>query len=199
MDEEEIKLQVQEILESIPDDFDILEAQINPAVINEYIDTSEKMDFEEYNEQDLAEEGEKLFSSDVPDETKKKILILLAHSGTVKSYRIIEKYSKNIDAGLKDWCLLSLRESRMLLENYLSDEAQGFVLTGLGGRDGKLRYLFIMTSATGGSFTVFQKDMIRNEFLIVTERFNSELETIDFDKNYAMHWMWPLAMSLKKA
>ncbi len=55
----------------------------------------------------------------------------------------------------------------------------------MGGKENKLRYFFIITSTTGISFTESQNDLIKHNFLIVAEKFNSELETINFEKNYS--------------
>lgn len=112
-------------------------------------------------------------------------MILLAHNATVDSYRTIEKYLKLSDGKLKDWSILSLKECKMFLENYLLDENQGFISTGLGGKNNKLRYFFLILSHSDAPFNDNQKKIIEKNFIDVANSFNSEIEEINFDINYA--------------
>ena len=131
-------------------------------------------------------ESSKLFSEKTPVETKKRILILLAHFGTPESYRILEKYLKSSEQNLRDWALLSLKECRMFLESALLEEEGGFISTGLGGKDNKLRYYFIVSSKGGLTFSESHRDTLKRGFETISQKYNSEIEEINFESNYAM-------------
>jgi hypothetical protein len=117
---------------------------------------------------------------------KKRTLILLAHFGTAESYKILEKYLKSSERTLRDWALLSLKECRMFLESALLEEEGGFISTGLGGKDNKLRYYFIVGSKGGLSFSETHRNTLNAWFETISQRYNSEIEEINFETNYAM-------------
>ena len=131
--------------------------------------------------------SEDLFNPDSPVADKKKILINLAHLGTVEAYRIIEKYVKDgVDKRLKEWAMLSLKECRMFLESNLTEESKGFVSTGLGGKGNKLRYYFVIGSNDAVPFSQRQKKIIEQEFASVCRKHYSLIEEIQFQKNYSL-------------
>ena len=126
------------------DSFSLMESAIALSVQDEYFNLSKSIDFGNIDFKDVLKKSETLFFENTPIETKKRMLILLAHRGTVESFRILEKYLKISEGNLRDWALLSLKECRMFLESALLKEESGFISTGLGGRDNKLRYYFIV-------------------------------------------------------
>ena len=143
MTENKDKSQIQEFLDSIPDDFDILADGIDVVTQSEYISCSKKVG-SIHAQKAIFDKAEGLFSEELPVENKKRILVELAHLGTVESYRAIEKFLKCCDEELKGWTLLSLQECRLFLEGDLLDDNKGFISTGLGGKGGKLRYCFVI-------------------------------------------------------
>jgi len=111
--------------------FVLIDEPINLSTQKEYVSFSETIDFDNVDYKEVLTGSDKLFYKDTPIESKKKILILLAHLGTPESCRILEKYLKSSEANLRDWALLSLKECRMFLESVLLKEEGGFVPTGL--------------------------------------------------------------------
>lgn len=175
---------IRKFLEYLPDKFDILEEGIDFQTQKEYIEHSESFERGELTEKETLSLSNILFNQDVPIKAKKKSLSLLAHLGTILAFRQIEKYNKNPDKGLKQWTLLALQESKMFLEQSLLDESIGFISTGLGGLDNKLRYYFLVLPSTDRPFTKIQKDTIRDEFYLVCKNLNSILETIDLADSF---------------
>ena len=116
---------IRKFLNEIPDEFKILEEQIDPGIQEEYFKLSDSINIENYSEKEILMESEKLFNKSISHEYKKKIMVLLAHLGTVKSYRIIERYIKKSKDELKEWSLLSIHECKMYLESSLLDESKG--------------------------------------------------------------------------
>ena len=79
---------------------------------------------------------------------------------------------------------MALRESRMLLESDLLEEEKGFISTGLGGRENRLRYCFVIRSNDGAPFHQRQMNIIQEQFKRTCEELEAELESLSFQKNY---------------
>lgn len=164
----------------------LIDEPIDLSTQEEYISFSETIDFDNVDYKEVLTGSDKLFYKDTPIESKKKILFLLAHLGTPESCRILEKYLKSPEANLRDWALLSLKECRMFLESILLKEEGGFVSTGLGGKDNKLRYYFIVSSKDGLPFSEFHRNTLKREFETASCKHKSEIEVINFEATYAM-------------
>jgi len=175
---------IRKFLENIPDKFDILKEGIDVQTQKEYIDYSHTFDHGELTEKETLFLSNILFDNDAPVEAKKKALALLAHLGTIIAFRQIEKYHKNPDKDLKQWAALALQECKMFLESSLIDVSMGFISSGLGGLNNRLRYYFLILPSTEKPFTKTQKDIIKEELPIVCKNLNSVLETIDFSENF---------------
>ncbi len=185
MDEENIKEKIQKILKYLPGNFNILEEQIDVTVQKEYLDFINTINFKKYSEDEIIKESKNLFLENVDNDIKKRNLILLAHLGTVKSYRIIEKFYNNSTDEIRKWSLLALQECRMFLQSYLTDEDQAYISSGLGGKGKKLRYFIVIISINNKPFTETHKKLIKEEFKLISKEYNSEIEEISFNKNYS--------------
>ena len=168
------------------DSFGLMDDAVDLPIQQEYYKLSEAIDFGNIDYKEVLKESKKLFSENTPAETKKRILILLAHFGTAESYGIIEKYLKGAKENLRDWALLSLKECRMFLESDLLEVEGGFISTGLGGKDNKLRYYFIVSSKGGLTFSETHRNTLKREFETINQKYNCEIEEINFEPNYAM-------------
>ena len=168
------------------DSFDVMEEAIDLSIQQEYDSFSETIDINNVGYKEVLKESKHLFLGNIPIETKKRILILLAHFGNAESYRIIEKYLKESEENLRDWALLSLKECRMFLESALLEEEGGIISTGLGGKDNKFRYYFIVSSKGGLTFSETHRNTLKREFETISQKYNSEIEEINFEPNYAM-------------
>ncbi len=168
------------------DSFASVDEAVDLSTQEEYVRFSERIDFDQVDYEEVLAESDKLFHDDFPLELKKKILILLAHLGTPESYKIIEKYLKISKEDLRHWALLSLKECRTFLESVLLQEDGGFISTGLGGRDNKLRYYFIVSSKDGLPFSETHRNTLKRGFETIGHKYKSEIEEIDFETTYAM-------------
>ena len=173
-------------LENNLDSFSVMETAIELSVQEEYFNLSETIDFGNIDYKEVFKESKRLFSENTPAETKKRILILLAHFGSAESYGLIEKYLKGAKENLRDWALLSLKECRMFLESDLLEVEGGFISTGLGGKDNKLRHYFIVSSKGGLTFSETRRNTLKREFETINQKYNCEIEEINFEPNYAM-------------
>jgi hypothetical protein len=171
---------------NVLDGFTLLDEPIDLSIQEEYVSFSEAIDFDTIDYEGTLTEGEKLFYEYTPIESKKKILILLAHLGTAESCRILEKYLKISEGNLRDWVLLSLKECRMFLESVLLQEEGGFISTGLGGKGNRLRYCFIVSSKDGLPFSETRRNNLKRGFETISHKYKSEIEEINFEATYAM-------------
>jgi hypothetical protein len=178
MNEEFLYRKIQEALKNIPENFNILEEQIDVQLQMTYFEFSRKLR-EEEDLSTLNGYKDSLFDLLVSEENKKKILVALASSAEVESFRTIERFLKKPDPGLKDWAILALQESRMLLQSSLLDEQQVFISTGLGGKGRSLRYFVVFLNKEGNGLTKMQQKLLRDELRYVIEKNDGELE--DFD------------------
>lgn len=168
------------------DGFNVMEDAIDLSIQRGYFNLSETIDFDNVDYTEVLKESIKLFSENTPTEAKKRILILLAHFGTAESYRTLERYLKVPEQNLKDWALLSLKECRMFLESALLEEEGGIISTGLGGKDNKFRYYFIVSLKGGLTFSETHRNTLKRQFETISQKYNSEIEEINFEPDYAM-------------
>lgn len=138
---------------------------------NEYVDRNELVSL--------------LFTPGLDVDEKRKCLSLLAGMPDVAAYRAIETYhSSPLEPELTNWSAMALVESRILLTSDLTGEQQIFVSTGLGGRNGKLRYFFVVSSKDNLPFTGLQKEIIEREFHFQFEKLNIEFEKTENKEGY---------------
>ncbi len=120
----------------------------------------------------------------VPVEEKKDYLMLLAHSKSVKGYRLLEQYARLPNPEVADWAYMALMESRISLESELSDEKQIYISTGLGGREGKLRFYVLILSVGNQPFQEYQRNVIEREFPFELTQQDCEIEYLKIAEQY---------------
>ena len=168
------------------DSFVLIDEAIDLSIQKEHLHFSETIGFDNVDYEEVLTESDKLFCGDTPIELKKRILVLLAHLGTPESCRTIEKYLKISEGNLRDWALLSLKKCRMFLESVLLQEESGLISTGLGGKENKLRYYFIVSSKHGLPFLETDRNTLKSGFETISHKYKSEIEEINFEATYAM-------------
>lgn len=171
------------------------EMKSNMHMLNEIVPVEEQMKYFQYSKyiqsQDASMQPDRnymigrLFSPGVNIEDKRYYLSALAGVADVAAYRAIETYhSSPLEYELTNWSALALAESKILLDADLSGEKQFFVSTGLGGKNGKLRYFSVIASEDRSDFTDFQIETIRKELEFAYDTSEVEIESIDFKGNY---------------
>lgn len=174
---------IQEILGTFGGNYRILEHQVDVKVQIDYFDLSRNLQRDFDPDQVLSKEND-LYNPEISIESKKELLVSFASIDKPEAYRIIERFAQNAPAELKDWAVLSLQESRLLLESKLLEEHQVFISTGLGGLKDKLRYFIALFSETNVEFTDIQKNLIKSEFEFIFPRYEAEVEKIEYFANY---------------
>jgi hypothetical protein len=180
MNEKE-KSEILKIFESIPDEFRVVESQINSDTITEYYELLEKLEKEGQSNNLKEFSGWKDLKS---KEAIKELLVILSEVGDVKSYREIEKISESKYPEIIEFAHVALKFARLNLENQLSDEPIGFVSSELGGKENKLRYYFVIKSKK--EIEKKKETMIVDELQKICGRSDSEFEEIENHSNYVL-------------
>jgi len=188
---------IREILGDSPGNLKVLEEQIDMDLQLEYYECSRKMR-EEKDESWAMEHIQYLEEPGYSTDVKKEILARLASMAHTECYRAIESFLGSAEEPLRTWGVLSLNESRMVLESKIMDENQVFISTGLGGKNEKLRYFVVLMSRSGIPLSDSQKMVIQNEFGLVLKKFHGVLEESDFSGSLAtIMLLLPMKFSLK--
>ncbi len=186
MEEDNIYRKIQEAISSLPENFSILEEQIDVELQMEYFNYGRDMK-SGFSEELIAQHQDDLFNPDVPVEEKKNLLVLLASQDKVGAFRTIEKYAHSPDPELRKWSILALQESRMVIQSSLMDEQQVYISTGLGGKNQNLRYFVVFVGKENvKEYSLVQERLIRTELEYALRNNHGELEEIYFTDNLAI-------------
>lgn len=172
-------------LNNIPENYKILEETIDIEIQKEFFESSKniKIDLEL---DVLPEMINKLNYVETSVDECKILLQKLASFDSVEAFRAIETYSKSPRHELKDWSILSLQQSKMLLQCSLLDEQQVFISTGLGGKNHKLRYYIIFPfNQNVRRISKIQKEALVSELNFFMAKYDAETESAEFSKRYA--------------
>ncbi|NJM15294.1 MAG: hypothetical protein HC896_07880 [Bacteroidales bacterium] len=169
-DYENIYKQLNSLIGECNGQLSILEEQIDIDLQAEYFDYSSNYRSVKSNDEILHYKDE-IFSKELTIEDKKQRFVELASVEEIEAFRTIEKYLKQSNSGLLyDWAVLAYQESRMLIESKLLDENQVFISTGLGGKDGKLRYFIVLLSRGLQIYPVAAQCLKQRNNLLFTEK-----------------------------
>ncbi len=186
MEEDNIYRKIQEAISSLPDNFSILEEQIDVELQMEYFNFRQNLQ-SGYTQKKILQFQKDLSDPVVSLEAKKNILVILASQEKVKTFRAIEKYACNPDPELRQWSILALQESRMVIQSSLLDEQQVYISTGLGGKGQKLRYFVVFIGRENGvKYSLVQCKIIQTELEFALKKHNGTLEEISFHDNLAV-------------
>jgi hypothetical protein len=198
MENENIYDKIRELLGTIPVNFNILEEKIDIDLQMQYFEFSKNVK-ESLGREEILKNKEDIFDLTLPEKTRMTRFAELASIESVEAYRTIERYISSTISALKQWAILALQESRMLLESRLLDENQVFISTGLGGKGTKLRYFVVLLLKEGKEFSELNKKIVRNEAEMVLHKFNGEIEKISFTGGYAtLMVIMPLQVPIKQ-
>lgn len=185
MEEDKFYQNIQKALEDLPDNFSILEEQIDIEVQMKYFEYT-KSNRDNPDVQACFEHREELFDQNVPDDRKMEILTSIAVYDDVKAYRTLEKFVAESVGELKQWGILALQESRMLLQSSLLDEQQVFISTGLGGKGKKLRYFVVFINRdTDQLLSSTQQKLLKDELVFELNKHEGVFESMDFMEGFS--------------
>lgn len=189
---------IEELLNNLPENFKILEETIDIDVQKEFFESSQDIDFNA-NSNEIEKLIRQLNDGNLAFNDKKLVLQKLAMTDSIASFRAIEAFQRNPPIELRDWAILALQQSQMIIQSSLLDEQQVFISTGLGGKNDKLRYFLIFPYELQIEIDAIQKNMLEKELGFFLQQYNGELEEIDFNVGYATACgLVPLAMPVSE-
>ncbi|WP_163713735.1 hypothetical protein [Mangrovibacterium lignilyticum] len=198
MEENNNLKKIQEAIESLPDNFSILEEQIDVELQMQYFEfTKDKTNNQGIEDFEAAEA--QLYDPEISETDKKKLLVRLAGHDKVESFRIIERFRTQAEGPMRNWAILAIQEARMILQSSLLDEQQVYISTGLGGKGQNIRYFItLLNQDIEEDFTPTQKKLIETEFQYFLNKSEGELEEMNFDKGFALGlFLFPLKKNLQ--
>jgi hypothetical protein len=189
MDEEVNYENIIDLLNNIPDNFNILEETIDVEVQRDYFESAK--DIAPFDQNEIDEMINVLDKNELSVDESKTLLQKLASVENVAAFRALERYVQNPAPELKDWAVLALQQSRMVLQSSLFDEQQVFISTGLGGKNNKLRYFLIIPfkNVEDKQLTETQKSILEKELKYFSEHYDAEFESIEFYDKFAVSLM----------
>lgn len=198
MEEDQFYSNIQKALENLPENYSILEEQIEIEVQMKYFEYS-KSTKERNISAECFENKEELFDDKIDVERKKEILSAIASLDDVKAYRTLEKFVNEAEGDIKQWGILALQESRMLIQSSLLDEQQVFISTGLGGKGKKLRYYVVFINKEKEQLlSSVQQKLVHDELSYELNQNDGEFESIDFMEGFSTALViLPLHVELK--
>ena len=199
MQDEEFYNNLQKALENLPENFSILEEQIEIEVQMKYFDFSKALRKKNIQEE-CFNSRQDLFIPDIGEDRKKEILSSIATIDDVKAFRTIERFVSQSEGELKQWAILALQESRMLIQSSLLDEQQVFISTGLGGKGQKLRYYVVFINRNEKNIlTKTQQKLLKNELIFELKSNEGDFESMDFMEGFSTSLvMLPLQSDIKQ-
>lgn len=198
MEEKHFYQNIQKVLESLPENFSILEEQIDIDIQVKYFDLARKIR-SEINAGESFENRDELYSDLVTEKRKRELLLSLAAIDDVKAFRSIEKFAGDAKGEIKQWAILALQESRMLIQSSLLDEQQVFISTGLGGKGKKIRYYVVFVNKNKNEIlSGTQQKLLKEELIFGLNKNDGEFETMDFTEGFStVLVMLPLQSDIK--
>ena len=175
------KSEIENILNSIPNEFRVIENRINGKVIDEYYEIADNL---ENKNQDKIRQNQDKWTELKSQNDIKELLVCLSEIGNVKSYRKIEEITKSGKSEILDFSFVALKFARLNLENNLSDEPIGFISTELGGKGNKTRCYFVVKSKD--KIENNKESKIIDELRDICNKNDSELEEIENHGKYIL-------------
>ena len=199
MEEREFYQNIRKVLDDLPDNFSILEEQIDIEVQMKYFERARKVRSRK-RASECFENREQLFAPETSNARKKEILLSIAILDDVKAFRTIEKFVDVAEGELKQWATLAFQESKMLIQSTLLDEQLVFISTGLGGKGQKLRYYVVFINKNQQEIlNPIQQKLLKDEVIFELSHHDGEFESMDFSEGFAtVLAMLPLQSDLKQ-
>lgn len=188
---------IQKLLDSLPENLNILDAQVNIDIQLEYFELSKKVN-KKFIEADIIDKSRLLYTEELSIENKKELLIQIASIEEPKAFRILENYEKSAENEMHDWSLLALQENKMLLQGKYLDEPQVFISTGLGGQNNLLRYFAVFFKKDESVLSKIQHKVVKNEIEVHFTGITHKIESLEFfDKYVTLTILLPINCDLR--
>jgi len=196
---DDLENQVSSILDDLPDPkkWRIAQKGVSLSAQRAYLDYHHPIDLEQHAHVDVSAISERLLSSDTPMDEKKKALAILAHTGSIEAYRVLQEYTARADKELEEWSVLALQECQAFIETLFSDQSVAVIAGGLGGEEHGMRYFFAVAAKENRVFTGIEQAVVELAFQEASGQLGCEIEEMQFSQGYAaMKALIPLEVAI---
>jgi hypothetical protein len=196
---DDLENQLSIILDDLPEPkkWRIAQKGVSLSAQREYLDYHHTIDLEQYAHVDVSAISERLLSLETPMGEKKKALAILAHTGSIEAYRVLQEYTARADEELGEWSVLALQECQAFIEASLSDQSVAVIAGGLGGEEHGMRYFFAVAAKENRAFTGAEQVVVELAFQEASGQLGCEIEEMQFSQGYAaMKALIPLEVAV---
>jgi hypothetical protein len=138
------------------------------------------------NEASVEALMEQAFDAGVPLEERKLMLVRLSCSEEVEVLRALEQHEKNCsDEEIKDILTMCVYQCRNGVESALLGEQHAVLVSGMGGKDNKIRYFAALATLSGQPWTTTEQHLLREELLLASKEHDAVVEMLEFSGKYA--------------
>ena len=198
MDKDIIADKILDKIKSGDSNFSVFEEGTNFDLQINYADFIVKQKKEDLKSNDIEKDINELFSDNTDNERKKLLSARLSFVDDVKAFRALEKFADIENNELHDWAVLTLQQSRILIETALTDESRIYISSGMGGVGNKLRFFCIFTTLNKTKFIDLQKSIVEKEINYTLPLYDGVVEEIIFYDTYVSFTsLIPINISLK--
>lgn len=162
-----------------------LDINLGKDFILEFLESYSKIAKKETNFEELLKNNPLESETATDDEIKHWLVHISTHTQP-QAIEILKTLRQNPSferlhawAQMCDTILKANFKSEMLNEN------QMFMLTGMGGRDNKIRMFVGFVAENGSDFSPAQTKLLKNELEFTLKQHNGELESIEFEQEIA--------------
>ena len=193
--DQKIKDRIDALLKGKLDDIKVIEFGIDFQVVQKYMKLMASKT-EKLSPQLLEEKINEFSYLDIDEQ--KEVLIHLARSGSIASYRALEAFMENEESEeMQKWTIIALQHCRMRLENELLDEPIKFIATGLGGKGLKLRYYYVLESKETLRKVIL--DEVIYQYQNIAKSYDAEIESIEqFEDFILVKILCPIKVQLSE-
>jgi hypothetical protein len=129
---------------------------------------------------------ERAFDAGLPLEERMLMLARISCSEEVKALRALEQYEKNCtEEEIKDFVAMCVYQCRNGIESALLGEQHAVVVSGMGGKDNKIRYFAALTTLSGQPWTTTEQHLLHEELMLASREHDAEVEMLEFSGRYA--------------
>ncbi|MDR0711054.1 MAG: hypothetical protein LBF67_01745 [Prevotellaceae bacterium] len=138
----------------------------------------------------------KAFDPGVPLDERKHILVWLSCCEDVEILRDLEQYEKDCPEEIKELVSMCVYQCRTGIESSLLGEHHAVVVSGMGGKDNKIRYFAALSTVSGQPWSQTEQHLLREELMLTSRENDAVIELLEFSGRYAkIQLLTPIMLS----
>ncbi|MDR2814549.1 MAG: hypothetical protein LBB79_07865 [Prevotellaceae bacterium] len=139
---------------------------------------------------------EQAFDTSVPLKERKRKLAWLSCSEEVEVLRTLEQYEESCPEDVKDFVTMCIYQCRTGIESALLGERHAVVVSGMGGKDNRIRYFAALATLSGEPWSTTEQHLLHEELMLTSKEYDAVVEMLEFSGKYAkMLLLTPITLS----